>query len=101
MQSNLAFIKTLLKEENNDVFNVMSPVTTTKILFNKFLTYDDFINSLNALRKNDALSVSSTKSLVTLHEIICHQRRVIHEYLLGESYIKIYDADEKFDRTIY
>jgi len=94
---NLLFLKELLKKENAEVFDAISPLTATKILFNYLLTYDDFSSALSALKEDDALCLPlRLRNWFTYSSdgVQRYKRGVIHEYLLGESYKKIEDADE-------
>ena len=95
-KGNLQFLKELMNEDAK-IFNIMSPMTTNKILFNEYLTYEDFKESLEVIKQDDLLSPSYTDLQEEGLMRDDFRKKVIHETLLGESYSKIM----KVDRHIY
>ena len=83
IKDNLSFIKELMQDDNKEVFEVMSPATLVGILYNRYLSCEDFSDSLNLIYEDEVLNYPK-------EEI----RETIHEYLLGESYSKISTVEE-------
>lgn len=86
-KDNLNFIKILMQDENKDIFEEMSPATLVGILYNRFLTYDDFSESLEIVREDNVMGYPK-------NEI----RETLHNYFLGESLYKIIDVED-FDEV--